>query len=60
MESDLILLLFVLYSKFYSLFQLKRVCVLADPNIHFDFKTFIPLLQESFLLHLEQQMETSL
>lgn len=61
MESDLILLLlFVLYSKFYSLLSNSKESVLADPNTHFYFKIFIPLLQESFLLHLEQQRETHL
>lgn len=60
MESDLILLpLFVLYSKFHSLLFNSKESVLADPNMRFYFKTFIPLLQESFLLHLEQR-ETNL
>lgn len=60
-ESDLILLpLFVLFSKFCSLLSNSKESVLADPNTRFYFKTFIPLLQESLLLHLEQQRETHL
>lgn len=40
MESDLILLpLFVLYSKFYSLLSNSKESVLADPNTRFYLKT---------------------
>lgn len=61
MESDLIILpLFVLYSKFYSLLSSSKESVLTDPNTHFYFRTSIALLQKSFLLHLKQQSEMHL
>lgn len=48
MESDLILLpLFELDSKFCSI---SRICVLPYPNTHFYFRTFIPFLQDFFVV----------
>lgn len=60
MEPDLSLLsLFVLFSIFCFLLSNSKGSVFADPNKCFYFKTFILLLQESSLLPLEQERETS-
>lgn len=60
MEPDLSLLpLFVLFSTFCFLASNSKESILADPKKCFDLKTFILLLQESSLLPLEQERETS-